>query len=173
MTSSRRGASPGNERERIKEPFGEACTDSHSMFSIRVLFLALACSVAALPSIAQDTLITVGKHKAHPTRLIAKYKDVATVQSSAATLRSLGLSARRQYSLVPGLVLLDSSGVSPQSVAATTPETQLNQLLARIAALRDSGLFEYVQADYAHWPDRTPSDSRFQDGTLWGLSNSG
>jgi len=143
------------------------------MFSIRVLLLTLACCFAALPSVAQENLIAIGKHKAHPTRIIGKYKDVATIQSSVSTLRALGLSIHRHYSLVPGMVVMDVSGVAQQTASAGNPGVELNQLLTRIAALRDSGLFEYVQPDYAHTHGLSPSDTRFQDGTLWGLSNTG
>ena len=57
--------------------------------------------------------------------------------------------------------------------AATDPETKAQQLIDRIAALRNSGLFAYVEPDYVVKASLTPNDSAFVNGTLWGLRNNG
>jgi hypothetical protein len=45
--------------------------------------------------------------------------------------------------------------------------------LDRIAALRASEQFEYVEPDYTVYASFSRTDEKFQDGTLWGLKNSG
>ena len=58
----------------------------------------------------------------------------------------LGLTVASRYELVPNLVVLDVKGRGGLAPAAVVdPAVQSQQLLDRIAALRDSGLFEYVE----------------------------
>src|SRR5262249_3951527 len=60
-----------------------------------------------------------------------------------------------------------------QSVTTPDPTLQAQTLLSRIAALQNSGLFEYVQPNYVYTNTLAPTDSSFTDGTLWGLTNTG
>lgn len=109
----------------------------------------------------------------HPTRILAKYKDAASLQNSGASLQALGLSIQRQFQLVPGLVVLDSADNARQMKVATVPEDPARVLLDRIQALEESGAFEYVQPSYIYHSLLVPNDSSFTDGTLWGLRNTG
>jgi hypothetical protein len=126
---------------------------------------------------AETNLILVGKHRAHPTKILARYSNVAAVQSSRVTLNSLGLEIASRVSSVPGLVILDDTArsrtakVSPQG--AVHPSEPEQVLLDRIAALRASGLFAYIQPNYMHSASLAPTDLRFTDGTLWALRNRG
>ena len=136
--------------------------------------LAATWWLSALAVMAQTKWITVGKYEAHPTRILAKYADRVTVESSVTTLSTLGLTVASRYELVPNLVVLDvkgNGGLAPAAVA--DPAVQSQQLLDRIAALRDSGLFEYVEPDYVQRAYLDPNDTRYVDGTLWGLRNLG
>jgi subtilisin family serine protease len=116
--------------------------------------------------------ITVGKDRVHPTRILAKYKDHAALQTRTLALRDLGLIESRRYWLTPGLVLLDE-GNQPALAELQTPAVQKDRLLERITALRNSGLFEYVEADNVVSVSLAPTDRAFADGTLWGLMNYG
>ncbi|MBI4327435.1 MAG: S8 family serine peptidase, partial [Chloroflexi bacterium] len=131
------------------------------------------CWWMALPLAAQTNSITVGRHQAHPTRLLAKFADAnqAATPASAAVLHSLGLTAQSLGHLVPGLVTLDVS--EEEKAAVADPATRAQQLVDRIAALRHSGLFAYVEPDYVVKTSLTPNDSAFVNGNLWGLRNNG
>lgn len=134
------------------------------------LFLIL-CSEA----LAEDRFIQAGKFKVHPTRLLAKFADGAGLQSSAKVLSSVGLAIKTQYTVVPGLVLLDAQPVAGplQKLALSEPKDPADILMKRIQALEDSGLFTYVQPSYAYTNLLTPNDASFSDNTLWGLRNTG
>lgn len=134
--------------------------------------MALALSSS---SFAQSEPIQVGKSKVHPTRLLARYGSRTTPQAGASVLQAAGLSVRHQYQLVPRLIVLDSAadkGTFQKADASETLSTA-DALLARIQALEESGLFEYVQPSYIYTNVLTPTDSSFTDNTLWGLRNSG
>lgn len=138
----------------------------------RLVSLVLSVGLCLSAVAGNEELVTVGKHKAHATRILAKYKDDASVQKSHVTLQSLGLRVARTYRLVPGLVLLNGDG--PASAKAGIGEAERAQeLIRKIASLRDSGNFAYVDPDYAHYPTIEPTDSKYVDGTLWGLNNNG
>lgn len=144
------------------------------MTSIR--FAQAVLLVCAAPWIASAVLpggshqfVKVGNYDAHPTRILARLKSDAAAASLDATLDSLGMKVRREYKLVPGLVVLDS--VDPR--IAPSARARVEQLTARIQTLRDSGLFQYVEPDFIASANLQPDDTAFQDGTLWGLKNDG
>jgi uncharacterized repeat protein (TIGR02543 family) len=144
------------------------------MLSTRVYIIVLGAWFAGSTLATATDFITVGKDRVHPTRILAKYKDKENValQARAATLRDAGLVETHRYSLAAGLVLLDEAkGVALAQV--NTPELKRQRLLDRIAAMRNSGLFDYVEADYVVSASLTPTDRAFVDGTLWGLLNYG
>jgi subtilisin family serine protease len=121
---------------------------------------------------AQPEWIQLGKHEVHPTRIIARYNDPDGNRAAADVLRPLGLEQVRQIKLVPGLVAFDVDRDAAR-LQAVVPLDPAEVLLQRMEALRDSGLFQYVEPDYVVRKALTPSDARFQDGTLWGLRNNG
>lgn len=140
-------------------------------------WLSIGLWFALATAQGQTNLVTIGKHRAHPTRILARYLNPAAVQSSRVALNSFGLEIAGQVASVPGLIVLDDAArghsrkMSLQGVApALEPE---KVLLDRIAALQASGLFAYVQPNYVYTASATPNDLRFTDGTLWGLRNTG
>ena len=133
----------------------------------------LITGLLALPLAAQDSYLTVGKSKVHPTQILARYAAEVAPQAAVTTLQSLGLQVKHQYRLVPGLVLLDVNDRASLAAAAPGPELQTQILLDRIQALQNSGLFAYVEPDYVGNLFATPPDAAFLDGRLWGLRNSG
>ncbi len=52
-------------------------------------------------------------------------------------------------------------------------QVRAQRLLDRIAALKASGRFEYVEPDFIRALNAQPTDNTFSDGTLWGLRNTG
>lgn len=142
------------------------------MLMKRIASLALVWSLLSVANAGTEELVSVGKFKAHDTRILAKYKDGSSVESTRATLQSLGLKVSRQYDLVSGLVLIDSS-LGQVSRAGLSAEERSRNLLNKIQVLRDSGNFAYVDPDYAHYPTAEPTDAKYIDGTLWALRNSG
>lgn len=147
------------------------CYPRHFLLAVS-LWLMIG-SVSAQP----NNYITVGKYRAHPTRVIAKYKDPnpVSIQSTANTLSTLGVVVKDRFDLVPGLVVLEPRAtIALQSVQALDPQVQAQALVTRIATLEDSGLFEYVQPSYVYTNHiEAPTDPAYSDGSLWGLVNDG
>ena len=146
------------------------------MFSIRRFFL-LGCALLVLcGQIAEAAPLLLKGKPVHPTRIIAKLKanNALAAKAHATAIDAQGLKAIKQPALVPGLTVLD---VLDQKILAAlalaAPPEQARQLQARIDALKQSGLYEYVEPDYIMHATLTPTDSKFVDGTLWGLRNTG
>jgi subtilisin family serine protease len=155
---------------------GDASFPSLSaLFSgIRFLsFLLAVCATATLVVRAQEQpFVRIGKHDAHPVRILARYSGDAAPQGLRATLSSVGLHVVRESKLIPGLIVLGDGAagrVALQGKGAAFPDT----LVEKIRTLRDSGLFTYVQPDYVIRSYLAPGDTRFGDGVLWGLRNIG
>lgn len=145
------------------------------MQKLRLLtgLLVLCLSALAFPAQAAPDTVQLGKHEVHASRILARYKSGITSQTAASVsaLVQANVSVRRQFSRLPNLVVLEANGIpAPDSASAGV---RANALTARIQALRNSGLFEYVEPDYTVHALAQPDDSRFQDGTLWGLRNLG
>lgn len=145
------------------------------MFKIRFFGLIGALALAAFAQAADtNEWVMLGKFPAHPTRVLAKYKDSARPSVSTQALRQIGSRVHRWYNLVPGLVVLEEiNAPAVAAVPANDEAERRTRLLDRIAALQQSGLFEYVEPDYIVHSYLTPDDQAFVDGTLWGLRNTG
>jgi subtilisin family serine protease len=126
---------------------------------------------STVSSCADATPIQVGKYKVHPTKILARYSASTSTDSAGVALQSLGLAVQRQYATVPGLVVLDSAAGARMELA--DPASQASTLFARIQALQQTGLFDYVQPNYIYTNLALPNDASFVDGTLWGLRNTG
>jgi subtilisin family serine protease len=149
------------------------------MLKLRIYWgLALLVPVGNL-QVAQAALgISLGDHEVHPTRILARYHNAqAALEPQALSLLSnLGLEVKQEFPLVPGLVALDESPGQLARMAVVTPPTpehQAETLRQRIAALRRSGQFQYVEPNYVNRVLLEPNDIYYLDGTLWGLRNDG
>jgi subtilisin family serine protease len=138
-----------------------------------ILRVFLILGLLALPLAAQESYVTVGKSKAHPTHILARYAAEVSPQSASTTLQALGLRVKHQYRHVPGLVLIDVNDRVSMAAIAPGPEQQTQLLLDRIQVLRNSGSFAYVEPDFVGHLLATPTDAAFLDGRLWGLRNVG
>ena len=151
------------------------------MLRKRIYALVLACLGAALSVQAQDAanVTTIGGHKAHATRILARMnartaEDADVVRSSAkAVLEQAGLVVETEFTLVPGLLIVDEPKSKLGTAAFVSPETRAQTLSERIQFLKNSGQFTYAEPDYQVKALLAPNDLRFQDGTLWGLQNTG
>ncbi|MCL4176341.1 MAG: S8 family serine peptidase [Verrucomicrobia bacterium] len=145
------------------------------MASARAVWVAICLGGAALQAADNSPWLQIGKAEVHPTRILARFEPSRSLGDAevAPLLAELGLSVRREYKLVPGLVVFDeaSSALRPQAVVV--PVDPARRLRERIARLRDSGLFLYVEPSPVLRPTRDPNDARYLDGTLWGLRNIG
>ena len=115
----------------------------------------------------------VGKHKAHPARLLARFKDPSGELAAAAALESAGVKVIHRIGIVPGLVVLQMEEPAGAAAVNAKPVDTAERILERIVTLRQTGRFTYVEPDYAVWLLATPNDTAFLDGTLWGLRNTG
>jgi subtilisin family serine protease len=158
--------------------FNTSMKPSQLPFVTTLMFLLLAS-----PLFAQTQRVWYGKHRVHPTRLIALYtNDVAAPAKMKTAAQATAIQAiaaqvsehvTRSYALRPGLVVLEPAATATTlTVAGATPKTEPD-LKARIRALMATGAFKYVEPDYELTTSLTPTDARFTDGTLWGLKNSG
>ncbi len=151
------------------------------MLRKRIHALVLACLGAALSVQAQDAanLTTIGGHKAHATRILARMnartaEEADLARSGAkAVLEQAGLVVDAEFSLVPGLLIIDEPKSKLGTAAFVSPETRAQTLADRIQFLKSSGQFTYAEPDYQVKALLAPNDLRFQDGTLWGLQNTG
>lgn len=138
------------------------------------VILAAGFWAASLTLVAQTSSVTVGKYQAHPTRIIARYLDSASAALGPVAVDATGLKTARASTLVPGLVVLDEAPAGIGKAALVGPPAPGGQnLLDRIAALQDTGLFAFVEPDYIVRASLEPNDAAFQDGRLWGLKNTG
>jgi subtilisin family serine protease len=145
------------------------------LFPFRAAFLRLACIPVIVLLIGHAATAAVkpiqieGK-PAHPTRLLARYREQLTEADLAPVTRQNSLRVHRPARLVSRQVVLDA--VDQANEAAVADETEkTNRLLARMEALRRSGQFEYVEPDWIVTVDRTPTDAAYVAGELWGLRN--
>jgi subtilisin family serine protease len=139
------------------------------MTGVLILF---AGGLAALSAQFDARFISLGGQRVHSTRILARFKDQGNPQARAEIAGREGLQLRRHFPVVPGLVCLDQfPGAIPAN--ANAPDVQARTLSARIAILRRSGLFEFVEPDYVFSLQAEPTDTAFADGTLWGLRNVG
>ncbi len=118
--------------------------------------------------------VLINGHRAHPRRLLAKFKSGGPPDSRDALLQPFDLRVKTEFALTPGIVVLDSTKGTPLPVAnADEAKARGEEMLDRIKALIGTGRFDYVEPDYIHQFLSTPSDSAFANGTLWGLRNTG
>lgn len=154
---------------------------------IRSLMLLLIIVVGSSAALAQQTILFNG-HEASSDRLIAKIKTESKVrsakaqrdQAAKAVAASPEISAARVFSSVPGLVALDlSEQLAPASpplargAQKPAPLERTAQVKALIESLMATGLYEYVEPDYFVTANNVPTDQAYNDGTLWGLKNTG
>ena len=126
---------------------------------------------AARPGQAGDAgaqVVQVGGVDVHPTHILARLKDPAQAGFVAKRLAAKGYTVKRQYRLVPGMMLIERPA-APLGQAGKA----VRELKRRIAELQSSGWFLYVETDRAITLYASPSDAAYQDGRLWGLLNNG
>lgn len=124
---------------------------------------------AAAAAQAQTDYVLIGNVKAHPTRILAKYRDQVVPLASANRLQQVGSRLQHRYHQLPQLAVLEDT----QTQFAAGEAARRERLIQRINDLKQTGLFEYVEPDYYVSMDLTPTDQAFVDGTLWGLRNTG
>ncbi|MBI5387937.1 MAG: S8 family serine peptidase [Verrucomicrobia bacterium] len=144
------------------------------MKSLRfLLVLLLAAAGAELPVAAQSPRNSE-RPGPHPTRLIAKLKRELGAANRAAKLAlDHGLAVRKRFRHSADLLVLNETAAAARALANATPQERKLKLLTRLHALRQSGLFEFVEPDYVLTAHATPSDTAYQNGTLWGLQRIG
>lgn len=128
---------------------------------------------------SNSQFIEVNGFQVHATHILARLHStgdgtLATIRPQAvALLSSMGLTVRYEYTLVPGLILIDNEDSAVDVNANLAPAAKAQLLQTRIKTLSSSDLFDYVTADPCLYKDALPNDQKFTDGTLWGLQNTG
>src|SRR6266536_2695514 len=147
----------------------------HAPLWLNGVLLTIIVGLSALSLAAQTTdFITLGNYQVHPTRILAKFKEGTQPNLSTAAVRQVGSKIHKQYRLVPGLAVFEeANALAPAAVSANDEAARRTRLLGRIEAMKQSGLFEYVEPDYIQHTYLAPTDQAFANGTLWGLRNLG
>jgi len=118
--------------------------------------------------------VLIDGQKAHPTRLLARFKPDAAPADRRDALEPHELGILDEFDITPGAVVLDTTGVRPGPVVDEDDARSRGEIvLDRIKALLKSDRFLYVEPDYILQASLVPTDSSFTDGTLWGLRNTG
>jgi len=116
---------------------------------------------------AYETVMIDG-HEAVADEIIVKEKASVAGAPRRAALESKGMEVVGEFRNLPGIRRLKWKGTG-----AFAAENKVESLEATIAALKKSGLYEYVEPNWIVHAVRTPNDGAFTDGTLWGLRNTG
>ncbi len=144
-------------------------------FRVLLGAMVVAWGISGAAQAQEEDYIIIKGHKAHPTRLLAKYKP--GVRAARLAADGVPLEEKERFSLVPGLVVLDEPRMAGRVAADIKNDADRKvksaELARRMDDLKNSGLFEYVEPDYLVYLNATPTDSAFADGTLWGLRNTG
>lgn len=146
------------------------------MIKSKILPTIVLLCIAPVVIAAQTNFVTIDGHRVHPTRILAKYSDQDRLTARSPLTAAFGLKELRRFSRIPGLTVFEDEQVPVAhglTVAAEEVNDRRQSLLDRIAAMRASGLFEYVEPDYIVSKSLVPDDAAFVDGTLWGLQNLG
>ena len=118
--------------------------------------------------------VLVDGHKAHPTRILARFKPEAGLAERREALDVHELGVLEEFGLVQDSVVLDVMSDRPGPVLDREEAQRRGEaMLDRIKALQKSGRFVYVEPDYVVQASLLPTDTAFTDGTLWGLRNTG
>lgn len=137
-------------------------------YSLALLGVAI---LSVLTLEAATSPVMLNGIEVHPTRILAQYRNANQLAANAPSLQQVGLAVFRQYSLVPGMVVLED--LNPKDATTNSAAALQSRLLSRMETLRQSGQFEFVEPDYIVHGTATPTDQAFTNGVLWGLRNYG
>lgn len=145
------------------------------LYNLLVIVGLLFAGTMAPQSSAAET-----RHKGfrvHPTQLLARLKPGHSLASKrvSETMGKAGSRVISRFDSIPGLLLLDS-GHADLHARALLKKKQVgtvSSLSRRIAQLKESGLFLFVEPDHIRTASQLPTDTAFADGRLWGLRNTG
>lgn len=139
------------------------------------VILLLLLGIAFVPAMSAGELVRIAGHEASADRVIARLNPEPTKPTKTPlSLSQLGVRIVKQFSIVEGLVVLEFDNIpQPNAVVPTEPDPDLEgrRLQNRITRLMRSGLFSYVEPNYIYHSTLQPSDTAYQNGTLWGLDN--
>ena len=134
----------------------DGCKRKAQAFLMAALALTVVRISAAEPVVLDDGQV-------HPTRLLARLKPGRVAPS----VPNSQLRSRPGGGLNGRLLMFDDPA---RATIKPGPEA-VARLRARMAALRQSGDFDYVEPDYLQETTTVPNDEAFSSGQLWGLRN--
>jgi subtilisin family serine protease len=131
--------------------------------------LAAAVLDLAHAQTAPVRAIVLDGQRVHPTSVLVKFKASASANTAGPALAAAHLRVVQEFNQPARWAVLD---LQPQALRPAAGQ-EAQALRDRINLLRQSGQFEFVEPDHIRQIARTPSDTFFLDGTLWGLNNNG
>ena len=137
------------------------------------VWLALLLVIAVTgPVKAQNgavPFILLDGQRVHPSSVLVKYGTRTTAATAGPALTAANVRVVRAFRGDTRWAVLDLPLLAQPPVAGQ----EVQALRDRINQLRQSGQFEHVEPDYVRQISISPSDTFFQDGSLWGLRNYG
>ena len=106
----------------------------------------------------------------HPKNLLVRFKDPKDMLKFKDLVSDNDLEIKKKYTLVPGLALIK---VSHNGIDINDNAALKNNLIEKINKIKKTKLVSYVEYDYLKKSQKTPSDSAYVSGELWGLHNTG
>jgi len=140
---------------------------------VAIIFFGLPGYVLAVnQKKSQPDHIVSGRHKFHPTHLLARVVDDAFVKQAEDAVAKSGFKIKRKYRLVRNLWLIDTRP-DEGSFGSMTDYAKMRRLRHKADELIQTRLFKYVEFDVLKELFLEPDDKAYKDGILWALHNIG
>ena len=106
----------------------------------------------------------------HPQNLLVRFSDPKDIPKFKNLLKDNDLEIKKKYSIVPGLALIKvtHNGIENNDNAALK-----DNIINKRNKIIETKLMSYVEYDYLKKSQKTPTDSAYESGELWGLHNTG
>ena len=106
----------------------------------------------------------------HPRNLLVRFSEPENISKFKKLSEGIEVRVKKNYTIVPGLALIEvtHNGINNKDSVAIK-----NNLIEKRKKIIETELISYVEYDYLKKSQRTPSDSAYMSGDLWGLHNTG
>ena len=103
----------------------------------------------------------------HPKHLLVRFNDPNEIKNIS---KEEDFIVKKKFNLVDGLVLIE---VTHDGIGVNDKNSIKNNLLAIREDIISNQNVQYVDYDFINILDKSPTDSAYVDGELWGLHNLG
>ena len=114
-----------------------------------------------------ETVVLDNGALVHPKHLLVRFNEPDGVKNLSI---EEGFNVKRKFNLIDGLVLIE---VTHDGIDANDKISIKNNLLDIREGIISTEKVQYVDYDFINVLDKSPTDSAYVDGELWGLHNLG